>query len=213
MFILVSLTILAVVIVILSQLISPDTNKNVPNILGLLSIVSFIERLMLLIFLILEPRDYADIIFGLDGGFLVGNIVISMFFLLLYLDPLMESNAQLDEFTMTFKYAYGTLYYMSMIMGVHIIRLLYGGLFSINVLSNAKTLESISNYRIPLERLAVTQTFLINIPIVLQEVIAMILYEYSTNVFQIAAFGLIFNLGFIAVYGIYYLRSEWRGVV
>lgn len=136
--------------------------------------------------------------------------MISMFFLLLYLDPLIESNTQLDEFSAQYKGGYCTLYYICMIMGVHVIRLLYGGLFGIKVLSDAKSVQSLPNFRVPLERLALMQLFLITIPIILQELIALILYSYTTNVFQIAAFGIAFHLISAGLYSLFYLKSEWR---
>lgn len=100
-----------------------------PNVLALMGIVENSERIMLMVYLWLEGGDAAPILFAICGGFLMGSTVLSMIFVLMYLDPLVESSATLNTFVKTLKKSFYTVYYLSFVFGVHFVRLLYGGLF------------------------------------------------------------------------------------
>jgi len=128
-----------------------------------MGIVENSERVMLMVYLWLEGGDQAPILFAVCGGFLMGSTVLGMIFIVMYLDPLIESSATLNTFVNTFKKSFYTIYYLSIGFGVHFIRLLYGGLFGAEVLSRAKVLGNVPTFRLPLERVCFYKVIMINL--------------------------------------------------
>lgn len=184
--------------------------SNKASLLFMLSIIEFTERLMLLVFLWVEKGPQSAIFVGITASFIIGSSVLSLMFLTLHLDPLVESSAALDEFAHTYKWSYRFTRLCSLIFGIHYIRILYSGVYGLAVSTNVKTLGNVNAFRFPLERLCLYNLMFINFPQLFQQIAVLGLYSYFTNSWQISLFGLVLNIFTSTYFFIDWYRGPWR---
>jgi hypothetical protein len=90
------------------------------------------------------------------------------------------------------------------------VRLLYGGLFGLELFSNLKSLGTNVGFRQPLEKLSLVQCIGMLGTQILQSLSVLVLYPPYSDPFQLAAFGVPINLAIAALFLMDYLRGPWR---
>jgi hypothetical protein len=211
-YILIAETGFLLLLLLLSSIVKHDTTHKLANFLALMGIVEFSERIMLLIFLVIENGPFAEIQFAIVGGFSLAAVINSMIFSKLYFDSLIESSITFNMFIKEHGRSFYLLYYLSLIFSINFIRVIYGGLFGLSVLTIPKSLESVSAFRVPLERLSILKILVINLPHLFQQISLICTWSVATSSFQIAAFGLGLNVLISAVYLFDWRRSVWKRV-
>lgn len=193
-----------------SKLYRPDLHLTQANALAMLSTLDMIHRLSLLIVLWRFQAAARAYEIGVSAGLLVGSISLSMMFLVLYLDPVMETSASLDLFVSSHRLSYRLFRLAAHICGLHFVRLLYGGLFGLELFSNLKSLGTNVGFRQPLEKLSLVQCIGMLGTQILQSLSVLVLYPPYSDPFQLAAFGVPINLAIAALFLMDYLRGPWR---
>ncbi|CAG9336280.1 unnamed protein product [Blepharisma stoltei] len=203
-------TLLALIIIVIAKFASPDMYLQKATILFMFSAIEFTERIFLLIFLWVDKGSEASILVGITASFIAGSSVLSMMFLILHLDPLVESSAALDEFSQKFKWSYRITRFLSLLFGIHFIRILYSGFFGLPVSTHAKTLGNVNAFRFPLERLSLYNLTVINVPQLFQHIAILGLYSYMSDVWQISLFGICLEL-FVSIFYFWdWFKGPWR---
>ena len=192
-----------------SKLYRPDLHVTPANVLSLLSAVDMLHRLTLLILLWRFSTSIRPFEIAISAGLLVGSICLSMIYLVLYLDPVMETSNSLDLFISSHRLSYRLFRFMAHISGIHFIRMLYGGLYGVELFSNMKTLGNNANFRQPLEKLSMVQFVGMLCTQIIQNVTILALYPVNTDVFLMAIFGVPVNLTVAGVFLVGYFRSTW----
>jgi len=198
------------VLCLASKLYRPDMHLTQANALAMLSAVDMCCRLSLLVVLWRFQAAARAYEIGVSAGLLVGSVSLSMMFLVLYLDPVMETSASLDLFVSSHRLSYQVFRLAAHVCGLHFVRLLYGGLFGLELFSNLKTLGTNVGFRQPLEKLSLVQCVGMLGTQILQSVSVLLLYPPSSDPFHLAAFGLPINLAIAALFLLDYFRGPWR---
>lgn len=199
-----------VLVLTLSVMLKGANTQKIANFLALMGVVEFSERIMMMFFLPYEDGPFAAILFAITGGFTLGCSVNAMMFLKLYFDPLIESSMTLDMFVSQYKNPFYTVYYLSMLFSINFLRILYGGLFGIALLTVPKTLGTVKAFRLPLEKISFLKVIIVNLPHLAQQIAVLALWPVDTDTFQIAVFGLALNVTITGVYLFDWQRSIWR---
>jgi hypothetical protein len=144
------------------------------------------------------------------AGLLMGSVCLSMMLLVLYMDPVFETSVALDVVVEKHKWGLKLMRALCHICGLHFVRLLYGGLFSLPLFSNFKTLGNASAFRLPLEKLSFVHLLALLIPQILQNITVLLFYQVNSDPFQIAVLGIAVNLAIAGIYLFDYYRGPWR---
>jgi hypothetical protein len=209
-YILVAETGFLLLVLALSVMLKKENTQKIANFLALMGIVEFSERIMMMVFLPYEDGPFAAILFAITGGFTLGCSVNAMMFLKLYFDPLIESSMTLDVFVSQYRNPFYTVYYLSMLFSINFLRILYGGLLGIALLTVPKTLGNVRAFRVPLEKISFLKVIIINLPHLAQQIAVLALWPVDTDTFRIAIFGLALNVTITGVYLYDWQRSIWR---
>ncbi|CAG9331567.1 unnamed protein product [Blepharisma stoltei] len=193
-----------------ARLKKPDVYSTKANILSILSIVEATEKISLFVYLWIENGPQAGLFVSVSSAFIGGSIAVSMMFLTLHFDPLVESSATLTDLSKSNKISFFLVRNLTMPFGIHFIRILYSGFFGFSVTTVPKSIGSVNAFRYPLEKLSMINFMIISVPRLIEYVGILALYSIQTNSWQIALFGACLNL-YISVYFIVdWWRSPWR---
>jgi hypothetical protein len=194
----------------LSKLTRPDSHLTYPAFMSLVSAVEFASRLASLIVLWEYAGIEVAVFVAISAGVLLGGVVLSLMFQVLYFEPVCESSSSLEILISQYKHPFAFLKRFSVLFGIHFHRIFYSGLFGLEVFNNPKTIGSVSAFRLPLEKLCLLHVVAINVPALLQQTAVVALYPTVTDPFQVGLFGLVLNLGLSGLFLADWRRSEWR---
>lgn len=201
---------LALILLLISKLQRPDTHYGKAIFYFLTSIVEFSCKLLLVVFLWVEGGPGVDILVSVGIALIVGSSMLSLMFNTLHFDPLTESSATLSYFVSNYTCSYQTVKLLSVVFGIHFVRIFYSGFCGCPITSNAKTLGGVSGFRFPLERLSFFNLVVVNLPQLLQQLFIVALFNVMSNSWQIALFGLALN-SFLSCYFLCdWIRGPWR---
>jgi len=201
---------LALILLLISKLQRPDTHYGKAIFYFLTSIVEFSSKLLLVVFLWVEGGPGVDILVSVGIALIVGSSMLSLMFNTLHFDPLTESSATLSYFVSNYMCSYQTVKLLSVVFGIHFVRIFYSGFCGCPITTNAKTLGGVSGFRFPLERLSFFNLVVVNLPQLLQQVFIVAFFNVMSNSWQIALFGLTLN-SFLSCYFLCdWIRGPWR---
>lgn len=208
--ILVALFFFSLLLVGFSKLTRPDSHQTYPAFMALVSAVEFAGRFAFLVVLWQYEGPEVALQVAVAAGVLLGGIVLSLMFQVLYFEPVCESSSNLEALIGENKHPFALLKRLSVLFGIHFHRIYYSGLFGLDILNNPKTIAAASAFRMPLEKLCILHVIAINAPSLLLQAAAVGVYPPVTDPFQVGLFGLILNIGLSAIYIADWRKSEWK---
>lgn len=175
-------------ILLAARFIYSDSYLIVPSGLALFSFLIFNCKVFLLGALWATGNEVAGILVPLLTAFVVGTGSLGVIFVYMHVEPLSYQSSTIEYYKNVHTKAFLVINFLSVVLGCQFFRIIYSGIFGFAATTESKTLAYSNRFRHPLEKMCQFNCFIVSLPLVILCAVCLGIFNFTSDVWQVALF-------------------------